>query len=285
MARSLGAHLEAPGTQAMYGIIHGGTDAELRASSAAYLCSLPFGASLADALMRGCTHNHRLTRARCLACDAMIDGFAIGGALGRDRAEMMSMLAKLVPQLRLGAPLHLLGIGDEASIRSCVPLGLDTFDSAFPTRLGRHGTLLTSEGRLTLRKAEHARALRPPDPACDCHVCKTYSLVRMRTPCVAPALRRSGLQVCFRARRRICTTCGARESPCWLRWRRCTTRHTRCVSWHRCGRTSWPTACELMSANGGKQCSVSYSERAEQTPNQKDTAVVPLHKLCTRDVY
>ncbi len=44
MARSLAAHLAAPGAQAMYGIIHGGTDAELRAGSAAYLCSLPFGA-------------------------------------------------------------------------------------------------------------------------------------------------------------------------------------------------------------------------------------------------
>jgi tRNA-guanine family transglycosylase len=46
MARSLAEHLAAPGAQAMYGIIHGGTDAELRAGSAAYLCSLPFGASM-----------------------------------------------------------------------------------------------------------------------------------------------------------------------------------------------------------------------------------------------
>lgn len=92
---------------------------------------------------------------------------------------MLAMLRALVPQLRPGAPLHLLGIGDEESIRSCVPLGIDTFDSAFPTRLGRHGTLLTSTGRVTLRKAEHARALRPPDPECDCHVCSTYTLVRV----------------------------------------------------------------------------------------------------------
>jgi queuine tRNA-ribosyltransferase len=91
---------------------------------------------------------------------------------------MMGMLTRLTPQLRPGAPVHLLGMGDEDSIRAVVPLGVDTFDSAFPTRLGRHGTLLTSAGRLTLRKAEHARALRPPDPTCDCHVCKTYSLVR-----------------------------------------------------------------------------------------------------------
>jgi queuine tRNA-ribosyltransferase len=50
MARSLSAHLAAPGAQAMYGIVHGGTDAELRAQSAAYLCALPFGASADGAL-------------------------------------------------------------------------------------------------------------------------------------------------------------------------------------------------------------------------------------------
>ena len=88
------------------------------------------------------------------------------------------MLSGLMPRLRPGAPVHLLGIGDEPSMRACVPLGVDTFDSAFPTRLGRHGTLLTSRGRLHLRKAEHAAALRPADPACDCHVCRTYTLVR-----------------------------------------------------------------------------------------------------------
>ena len=109
------------------------------------------------------------------------------------------MLAGLVPRLRPGAPVHLLGIGDEDSMRrcvqlraaacalsradapacrSCVPLGIDTFDSAWPTRLGRHATLLTSGGRINLRKAEHARAQRPPDPECACHVCRTYSLVR-----------------------------------------------------------------------------------------------------------
>jgi queuine tRNA-ribosyltransferase len=90
------------------------------------------------------------------------------------------MLSVLVPQMRPGAPLHLLGIGDEASMRACVPLGIDTFDSAFPTRLGRHGTLLTSGGRVTLRKAEHAQAFRPPDEQCGCHVCRTYTLVRPR---------------------------------------------------------------------------------------------------------
>ena len=160
-ARSLAAHLADPRRQAMYGILHGGTDAALRAASADYLCALPF------------------------------DGFAIGGALGRDRPEMLAMLSVLMPLLRAGAPVHLLGVGDEESLVACAPLGIDTFDSAFPTRLGRHGTLLTSSGRVTLRKAEHAAAFRPPDEACGCATCRTHSLAylhhlwRAREPVLA----------------------------------------------------------------------------------------------------
>ena len=161
MARSLAAHLADPRQQAMYGIVHGGTDTALRAASADYLCALPF------------------------------DGFAIGGALGRDRTEMLGMLSGLMPRLRPDAPVHLLGIGDEESLVACVPLGFDTFDSAFPTRAGRHGTLLTSKGRITLRKAENAAAFRPPDEACSCSTCRQHSLAylhhlwRAREPVLA----------------------------------------------------------------------------------------------------
>lgn len=161
MARSLAAHRADPRKQAMYGIVHGGTDPALRAASAEYLCALPF------------------------------DGFAIGGALGKDRAEMLAMLAGLMPRLRPGAPVHLLGVGDEESIVACAPLGIDTFDSAFPTRLGRHGTLLTSAGRVTLRKAEHALAFRPPDEECSCATCRQHTLAylhhlwRAREPVLA----------------------------------------------------------------------------------------------------
>ena len=145
----------------MYGIVHGGTDTALRAASADYLCALPF------------------------------DGFAIGGALGRDRTEMLGMLSGLMPRLRPDAPVHLLGIGDEESLVACVPLGFDTFDSAFPTRAGRHGTLLTSKGRITLRKAENAAAFWPPDEACSCSTCRQHSLAylhhlwRAREPVLA----------------------------------------------------------------------------------------------------
>jgi queuine tRNA-ribosyltransferase len=72
--------------------------------------------------------------------------------------------------------LTVLGIGDEASLRAAVTFGVDTFDSAYPTRLGRHGTLLTRrEGRLKIGKARFRDDYRPADPECDGFVSKNYS--------------------------------------------------------------------------------------------------------------
>jgi queuine tRNA-ribosyltransferase len=104
MARSLRQHLSDPREQAMYAVVHGGTDLELRHASAEYLSSLPF------------------------------DGFALGGSLGKDRDEMLQMLGQLMPALPREKPNHLLGIADEASVRGAVALGVDTFDSCLPTR-------------------------------------------------------------------------------------------------------------------------------------------------------
>ena len=112
-ARSLREHLRDVRDQAMYGVIHGGVDESLRRLSAAYVGSLPF------------------------------DGFAIGGSLGKDTAELLRLLSTLMPLLPADRPNHLLGIGDVGSIRGAVLHGVDTFDSTFPTRNARHGTLLT----------------------------------------------------------------------------------------------------------------------------------------------
>ena len=93
MARSLREHLREPRQQAMYAVIHGGTDEELRAESAEYLASLPY------------------------------DGFAIGGSLGADRSEMLKLLEFLVPRLPADKPNHLLGIADPESAEAVAPLG------------------------------------------------------------------------------------------------------------------------------------------------------------------
>lgn len=74
------------------------------------------------------------------------DGFAIGGSLGRDRAEMLELLAFLMPHIPEAKPNHLLGIADPESAEAVVPFGVDTMDSCNPTRIARHGMLLTTAG-------------------------------------------------------------------------------------------------------------------------------------------
>mmetsp|Transcript_2589 Transcript_2589/g.6121 ORF Transcript_2589/g.6121 Transcript_2589/m.6121 type:complete len:241 (-) Transcript_2589:24-746(-) len=107
MQRSLKAHLEDPRQQAMYGIVHGGSDADLRRHSAEFVTGLPF------------------------------DGFAVGGTLGKDMAEMEQLLAPVLPRLPARKPRHVLGIGDDRSMEALVRLGADTFDSCYPTRQPR----------------------------------------------------------------------------------------------------------------------------------------------------
>ena len=146
-ARSLRAHLADVRRQAMYAVIHGGVDRELRKMSAEYLGSLPF------------------------------DGFAIGGSLGRNTDELTDMLRFLMPRIPRDRPNHLLGIGDEASVRAATRLGVDTFDSTFPTRSARHGTLLTrTRGRLNVRRAACATMNEPPCAECECSLCRNHTV-------------------------------------------------------------------------------------------------------------
>lgn len=125
MTRSLHTHLADPRQQAMYGVVHGGTDRQLRAHSVEYLSGLPF------------------------------DGYAVGGSLGRDRDEMLALLGYVLPLLPREQPNHVLGIADPASVERGVPLGADTFDSCFPTQIARHGTLLTASGRIHIGQGKY----------------------------------------------------------------------------------------------------------------------------------
>ncbi|MEM8727562.1 MAG: tRNA guanosine(34) transglycosylase Tgt [Chlamydiota bacterium] len=143
--RSLEAHLKDPRDQAMYAVIHGGVDDFLRQESCHFLRSLPF------------------------------DGFAIGGSMGKSKREMVSMLAALIPKLPPAAPNHLLGIADLESLNACVPLGIDTFDSSYPTKAARHGTLFTSNGRMKLTRGRHRGEFQPIEQGCDCYTCRHYS--------------------------------------------------------------------------------------------------------------
>jgi queuine tRNA-ribosyltransferase len=144
--RSLDAHLKNPNNQALYAVIHGGIDQQLRKSSCDYLTKLPF------------------------------DGFAVGGSLGKTREEMFELLKFVMPQLPEDKPNHLLGIGDLPSLHECIPFGIDTFDSSHPTKAARHGLLFTKNGNLRIVKSGNAQALRPIEEDCTCFTCKNYTL-------------------------------------------------------------------------------------------------------------
>lgn len=149
-SRSLLEHLKSVKNQAMYCVIHGGADKDLRKQSVDYLTSLPF------------------------------DGYGIGGSLGDGRDQLKEILTWLMPMFEKderiqSKPRHLLGFADEESIRNAVPLGIDTVDSCYPTRLGRHGTVLTRQGTIRLQSGTHARSFDIKiDSACTCSTCALY---------------------------------------------------------------------------------------------------------------
>src|SRR5207302_3641574 len=75
---------------------------------------------------------------------------------------------------------YLMGVGDPVGLVEAVARGVDLFDSVLPTRLGRHGTVLTSQGRMHVRGAAHTRDDGPLDPACACPVCRRWSRAYLR---------------------------------------------------------------------------------------------------------
>jgi len=137
-----------PDGQAVYGIVQGGVYEDLRRESAATV-----GAS---------------------ACD----GIAVGGSLGQDKAQMYDVVAWTTEELERVAPerpRHLLGIGEVDDLIACVELGIDTFDCAMPTRLGRHGVAVIPDPerrwRLDLVKAPSRHDPGPILEGCPCPAC------------------------------------------------------------------------------------------------------------------
>lgn len=145
--------------QALYGVVQGGAFKDIRSESAATIAGMAF------------------------------DGLAIGGNLGKTRADMYRVLEWTVPHLPEDKPRHLLGIGDVASLFEAVERGVDTFDCVSPTRDARNGGLLKrcdDDGRrlpkfrLNLRNARFAADTRPVDEHCDCATCRHYSRAYLR---------------------------------------------------------------------------------------------------------
>ena len=148
-AAFLGA--ERPAHQHQFGIVQGGTEVDLRAGSARTLAAMGF------------------------------DGYGIGGlSVGEPRELMVPALAAATAELPADRPRYLMGVGDPAGIVEGVANGVDMFDCVLPTRLARHGTVLTSAGRLNLRNARFARDERPLDPDNPCPIVARYSRAYLR---------------------------------------------------------------------------------------------------------
>jgi queuine tRNA-ribosyltransferase len=137
-----------PARQAVFGIVQGGVYEDLRRESAEYVSA------------------------------AAVDGLAIGGTLGRDKAEMREVLGMTAPLLPDEAPKHLLGIGEVDDLLAGIALGLDVFDCAVPTRLARHGVALVPDPenrfRLDLRKAGYEGNREPIAAGCPCPACTNH---------------------------------------------------------------------------------------------------------------
>ena len=132
--------------QSLFGIVQGGIDDALRIESARRTVDIGF------------------------------DGYAIGGlSVGESRAEMLPALAAALSELPADRPRYLMGVGDPASLVESIGLGVDQFDCVMQTRLGRHGTALTSAGRLSVKAARNAHSDEPLDPRCRCRVCTRHS--------------------------------------------------------------------------------------------------------------
>lgn len=144
-AHEAAGHMTAQGTpQALFGIVQGGMDLDLRLRSLRHL------EEIAD-----------------------FPGYGIGGySVGESHEVMFETLGPLtsehMPRLK---PRYLMGVGNPTTLVRGVAVGIDMFDCVLPTRTARMGTAFSSEGRLNLKNARHAHDAKPLDEACSCPVC------------------------------------------------------------------------------------------------------------------
>jgi queuine tRNA-ribosyltransferase len=138
-------------TQSLFGIVQGGMYRDLRKESAERLVEMDF------------------------------DGYAIGGlSVGEPRDLTLEMISEVLPLLPPGKPRYVMGVGYPDEIEQYAKMGVDMMDCVLPTRAARHGLLFTSEGRMTIKNKKFAEDQNPPDPKCDCMVCRRYTRAYLR---------------------------------------------------------------------------------------------------------
>lgn len=150
-AKESKSKVQRPMSSALFGIVQGGTYKDLRKQSAKEIAEIDFS------------------------------GYAIGGlSVGEPQSEMFEMLDVVTDILPEDKPRHLMGVGYAQDILGAIKLGADVFDCVIPTRLARHGSFLTYEGKVSIRLAKFEKDFTPIDPECDCYACKNFTKAYIR---------------------------------------------------------------------------------------------------------
>jgi queuine tRNA-ribosyltransferase len=137
--------------QALFGIVQGGEYQDLRAYCAQELVKMNF------------------------------DGYAIGGtSVGESKQTLYQMIDYSIGYLPKEKPRYLMGVGSYDAILVGVEKGIDMFDCVLPTRIARHGALMTSTGRINIRDKKHEFDFTPADLECDCYTCKNFTKAYLR---------------------------------------------------------------------------------------------------------
>lgn len=137
--------------QALFGIVQGGEFKDLREYCAKELVKMDF------------------------------DGYSIGGtSIGEPKDVMYKMVSYAVSYLPEDKPRYLMGVGSVDEILDGIEKGIDMFDCVLPTRIARHGALMTSKGRVNIRDKKYERDFTPLDEECDCYCCKNYTKAYLR---------------------------------------------------------------------------------------------------------
>ena len=137
--------------QSLFGIVQGGMNAELRRQSARQTAAMG------------------------------TPGIGIGGlSVGEPKALMYDMLEQVTPLLPTDKPRYLMGVGSPDCLVQGVLRGVDMFDCVLPTRMARTGTVMTKNGRLTVRNAACAHDFRPIEEDCGCYTCRNFTRAYLR---------------------------------------------------------------------------------------------------------
>ena len=143
-ARSASARTRAD--QALFGIVQGGTEPDLRRRSAGEITEIGF------------------------------DGYAIGGlSVGEPKADMYRVTQETAADLPADRPRYLMGVGSPEDLVECVSRGIDLFDCVLPTRVARNGSLYTPDGRVNIEANRYRSMAAPLQEDCDCYTCGSFT--------------------------------------------------------------------------------------------------------------